>query len=75
MRFGRKADAAGGRYPQANAVIDNNIYQRHIIWNYSGHGGPHRLAEEVVIDQQIVNNWNNKNRLPFDYSHLRFCTL
>jgi hypothetical protein len=45
-------------------VIDNNIFNGALIWNYSGHGGPFRLAEEVVIDQQIVNRWNNRNRLP-----------
>jgi hypothetical protein len=35
-----------------------------LIWNYSGHGGPVRLAEESILDQQILNNWNNENKLP-----------
>jgi hypothetical protein len=62
--FQQENGSAGGRYPQANAVINNNIYNGTLLWNYSGHGGPLRLAEEVVIDQQLVNNWNNRYRLP-----------
>ncbi|HVE60544.1 MAG TPA: type IX secretion system sortase PorU, partial [Chitinophagaceae bacterium] len=62
--FRQEGGSAGGRYPQANEVINNNIFNGTLIWNYSGHGGAHRLAEEVIIDQQIVNTWNNANRLP-----------
>jgi hypothetical protein len=62
--FKQEGGTAGGSYPQANAVINNNIYNGTLIWNYSGHGGPPRLAEEVVLDQQIVNSFNNANRLP-----------
>lgn len=62
--FQQENGSAGGRYPQANAVINNNIYNGTLLWNYSGHGGPQRLAEEVVIDQQIVNGWSNRYRLP-----------
>lgn len=62
--FQQEGGSAGGRYPQANAVINNNIYTGTLIWNYSGHGGPFRLAEEVVLDQSIVNSWNNQNKLP-----------
>jgi flagellar hook assembly protein FlgD len=62
--FRQESGSAGGRYPQANAMVNNNIYNGTLIWNFSGHGGPQRLAEEVVIDQQIVNNWSNQNKLP-----------
>lgn len=62
--FQQESGSAGGRYPGANAVVNNNIYNGTLIWNYSGHGGPPRLAEEVIIDQQIVNSWNNPFRLP-----------
>jgi hypothetical protein len=62
--FRQESGSAGGRYPQANAVINSNIYNGTLIWNFSGHGGPLRLAEEVVIDQETVNNWNNRYRLP-----------
>lgn len=62
--FQQESGSAGGRYPQANAAINNNIYNGTLMWNYNGHGGPQRLAEEVMIDQQIVNSWNNRYRLP-----------
>jgi hypothetical protein len=62
--FQQESGSAGGRYPQANAAVNSNIFNGTLIWNYSGHGGPLRLAEEVVIDQSIVNNWQNQNRLP-----------
>ncbi|HEY0749823.1 MAG TPA: type IX secretion system sortase PorU, partial [Chitinophagaceae bacterium] len=62
--FRQESSSAGARYPQANAVINNNIYNGTLLWNYSGHGGALRLAEEVVIDQSIVNKWNNENKLP-----------
>ena len=62
--FRQEGGSAGGRYPAANAVINSNIYNGTLIWNFSGHGGPTRLAEEVVIDQQTVNSWNNRYRLP-----------
>jgi hypothetical protein len=62
--FQQESGSAGGRYPQANAAVNSHIYNGTLIWNYSGHGGPQRLAEEVVIDQNIVNNWNNQYKLP-----------
>lgn len=62
--FHQESASAGGRYPQANAAINSNIYNGTLLWNYSGHGGPGRLAEEDVLDQQIVNNWSNRYRLP-----------
>jgi hypothetical protein len=62
--FHQEGGSSGGSYPQANTIINSNIYNGTLIWNFSGHGGPQRLAEEVVIDQQIVNSWNNQFRLP-----------
>ncbi len=62
--FMQQSTAAGGRYPQANEVINNHINSGTLIWNYSGHGGPFRLAEEVILDQSIVNSFDNENRLP-----------
>ena len=62
--FRQESGAGGSRYPQANQMINNQVYNGTLIWNYSGHGGSSRLAEEVVIDQEIVNSWNNPNKLP-----------
>ncbi|RYF87415.1 MAG: type IX secretion system sortase PorU, partial [Chitinophagaceae bacterium] len=62
--FQQESGSAGGRYPQANAAVNSQIFNGTLLWNYSGHGGAQRLAEEVVIDQNIVNSWNNQYRLP-----------
>lgn len=62
--FKQESGAGGSRYPQANQAINNQVYNGTLIWNYSGHGGANRLAEEVILDQDIVNSWNNANKLP-----------
>ncbi len=62
--FQQESGAGGSRYPQANQAINNQVYNGTLIWNYNGHGGSRRLAEETILDQEIVNNWNNPNRLP-----------
>lgn len=51
-------------YPQANDAVNNITNTGTLIWNYSGHGGFRRLAEEVILDQTIIDRWNNPHRLP-----------
>lgn len=62
--FRQESGSGGSSYPQANIAINNQIYNGTLIWNYNGHGGARRLAEETVLDQEIVNNWNNADKLP-----------
>lgn len=62
--YTQQTGSGGSKYPQANDAINNAVYNGTLIWNYSGHGGFRRLAEEVILDQEIINNWNNSNRLP-----------
>jgi len=62
--FHQESGSGGSRYPQVNHAINNQVLNGTLIWNYTGHGGPRRLAEETILDQDIVNNWNNENRLP-----------
>lgn len=62
--YKQESGPGGSRYPQANQAINNQIYNGTLIFNYNGHGGPKRLAEETILDQEIVNNWNNPARLP-----------
>ncbi len=56
--------AGSSSSPQANAADNNQIYNGTLIWNYNGHGGPIRLADESIIDQEIINSWNNPYHLP-----------
>lgn len=62
--FQQETGPGGGSYPQAVQASSNQIYNGTLIWNFNGHGGSSRLAEETILDQSLVNNWNNTNRLP-----------
>lgn len=62
--FRQESGAGGARYPQVNEAINNRILNGALIFNYNGHGGASRLAEEVILDQNMVNNWKNPYRLP-----------
>ncbi len=62
--YRQQSGSGGSRYPDVNQAINNKIFSGTLIWNYSGHGGFRRLAEEVILDQDMVNSWNNANRLP-----------
>jgi hypothetical protein len=62
--YKQESGSGGSRYPLANQAIDNQVYNGTLIWNFTGHGGPRRLAEETILDQDIINGWNNTNRLP-----------
>jgi len=62
--FPQQTGSDGSSYPQANQAINNKVYNGNLIWNFNGHGGSGRLAEETILDQEIVNSWNNATRLP-----------
>ena len=62
--YQQESGSGGSHYPQVVQAINNKIYNGTLIWNYNGHGGPRRLAEETILDQSIVNNWNNPDHLP-----------
>ncbi len=62
--FLQESGAGGSRYPQANETSNNQVYNGTLIWNYNGHGGSSRLAEENILDQPTINSWNNPERLP-----------
>jgi hypothetical protein len=62
--FQQESNSSGSRYPAVNQAINNKIFSGTLLWNYSGHGGYRRLAEEVVLDQDIINAFNNPEKLP-----------
>jgi Peptidase family C25 len=62
--FQQESGSAGSRYPTVNEMINNRIANGTLIFNFIGHGGAARLAEEVILDQQIINSWSNANKLP-----------
>ncbi|MET0392959.1 MAG: type IX secretion system sortase PorU [Chitinophagaceae bacterium] len=62
--FRQQSGSGGSSYPQANQASNNQVNNGTLIWNFTGHGGARRLAEETILDQDIVNSWNNPYRLP-----------
>jgi hypothetical protein len=74
--FQQESGSAGSRYPTVNETINNQIANGTLVFNFIGHGGSARLAEEVILDQPMINGWSNTYRLPlFVTANLRFCTL
>lgn len=62
--YQQESGPGGSHYPQANQAINNQVFNGTLIWNFNGHGGSGRLADETILDQDIVNSWNNPVRLP-----------
>lgn len=62
--FQQVSGSAGSRYPAVNETINNQIANGTLVFNFIGHGGSSRLAEEVILDQPMINGWSNANRLP-----------
>ncbi|MBI1780074.1 MAG: T9SS type A sorting domain-containing protein, partial [Sphingobacteriales bacterium] len=62
--YKQQSGSGGSSYPDVNAAINNKIFSGTLIWNYSGHGGPTRLAEEAILDPDMVKTWINPNKLP-----------
>jgi hypothetical protein len=62
--YRQESGAGGSRYPQVNAAINNRIFNGTLMWNYSGHGGSKRLAQEAILDEEMVASWKNPDRLP-----------
>jgi len=55
---------AGNTYPLVNSEIVQTVNEGTLILNYTGHGNYARLAEEAVISQTDVLQWNNASKLP-----------
>ncbi len=60
----QESGTGGSRYPQVNEAINRRMFTGNLIWNYSGHGGSSRLAQEAVLEQEMVNTWTNAQKLP-----------
>ena len=62
--FPQQSSPSGNRYPLATQEMTNTVRNGTLIWNYNGHGGNRRLAEEVILDQQLINGFKNQDKLP-----------
>lgn len=62
--FKQESGTGGSRYPDVNRAVLDRVNNGTLIWNYSGHGSYRRLAEEVVLDQDVINSFKNPFKLP-----------
>jgi Peptidase family C25 len=62
--FKQQSNAGGSRYPEANMAIIEGVNRGTLIWNYSGHGGSARLAQEAILEAGSLAAWDNAARLP-----------
>lgn len=62
--YQQESGSGGSRYPLVNKAINQAVDKGTLIWNYSGHGGSIRLAQEAILDKDMTSSWNNASRLP-----------
>jgi hypothetical protein len=62
--YPQQSSSGGSLYPSVNDAITKQINKGTLVWNYSGHGGSSRLAQESILDKDMVAGWKNTNRLP-----------
>ncbi|MEN9950019.1 MAG: type secretion system sortase PorU [Bacteroidota bacterium] len=62
--YSQQSNAGGSRYPEANKAIVEGVNSGTLIWNYSGHGGSARLAQEAILEADGLAAWENTTRLP-----------
>jgi hypothetical protein len=55
---GESADAV-------NFALEEAIKKGALIINYTGHGSEFRWAEETILNHNMINSWENLDRLPF----------
>jgi len=56
--------SGGGRYPAVNSAIVNQVSSGILFFNYNGHGGYQRLADEAILGQDELNQFHNPDKLP-----------
>lgn len=64
MHFHRKPALQVLFYPDVNNAISKDINRGTLVWNYSGHGGSSRLAQESILNKSMLSSWENNNTLP-----------
>lgn len=62
--YRQESGSGGSRYPEVNRAIVNHNFNGNLIFNYSGHGGYQRLADEAVFGTEEALQFNNPYRLP-----------
>lgn len=51
-------------YPEMSSAINRTLKEGTLFFNYQGHGGVKGWAQESILDIPMINNWDNKYRMP-----------
>jgi len=62
--FQQVAGQGGDRYPDVNKALEDKIFSGTFIMNYVGHGKATGLSKEQIIDIPMIQNMENKDKLP-----------
>lgn len=62
--YEQSTSASSARAPQVNQELDEAIAKGALIVNYIGHGADNVWADEIILSQTMINNWDNLDRLP-----------
>lgn len=54
----------GTRAPEANKMINDQIFKGTFLMNYNGHGSIYTLTSERILTQDDFNTWKNEDKLP-----------
>lgn len=54
----------GARYPSVNTAIVSKITNGAFLFNYNGHGGYQRLADEAILGFDEIKQFKNSTKLP-----------
>jgi len=61
--YPQQKTAVSESYPEVSQLINEQINNGILIFNYTGHGGENGLAHERIITIDNINSWKNKNKL------------
>ena len=63
--FPQQQTPNGESAESVNQQIDQAVQKGALIINYTGHGSEFRWAEETILNQNMIDAWDNYDRLPF----------
>ena len=61
--YPQQKTAVSESYPEVSRLINEQINNGILIFNYTGHGGENGLAHERILTIDNINSWKNKNKL------------
>ncbi|NOQ27768.1 MAG: type IX secretion system sortase PorU [Bacteroidales bacterium] len=61
--FPQESSAVDESYPEVNRLINDEVNNGILIFNYTGHGGEAGLAHERILSIDDINSWINTDKL------------